>query len=52
MKVDVKKVNELRRELKFEIPKDRVSTKLDQVYREIGKSAKIKGFRPGKAPRF
>ena len=51
MKVEVKKVDALRRELKFEIPKDRVSKKLNEVYEEISKVAKIKGFRPGKAPR-
>ena len=51
MKVEVKKVDTLRRELKFEVPQDRVSKAMDQVYTEIGKHAKIKGFRPGKAPR-
>ena len=51
MKVEVKKVGATRRELRFEIPKDRVSKKLDEVYQDIGKEAEIKGFRPGKAPR-
>lgn len=51
MKVAVKKVDTLRRELKFEIPKDRVSKRLDEVFADISKVAKIKGFRPGKAPR-
>lgn len=51
MKVTVKKVNNLKRELKFEVPKDRVAKALNEVYAEIGKAAKIKGFRPGKAPR-
>ena len=51
MKIEVKKVDALRRELKFEIPKDRVSKKLSEVYEEISKVAKIRGFRPGKAPR-
>lgn len=51
MKVDVKKVNEIKRELRFEVPKDRVTSKLDDVYKDIAKNAKIKGFRPGKAPR-
>ncbi len=51
MKVEVKKLDATRRELKFLIPKERVSKKLDEIYSEIGKVAKIKGFRPGKAPR-
>ncbi len=51
MKVDVKNVDEIKRELKFEIPKDRVSKQLDEVYKDLGKKAKVKGFRPGKVPR-
>ncbi len=51
MKVEVKKVDALKRELKFEIPRERVAKAMDDVYTEIGKYAKIKGFRPGKVPR-
>ncbi|MDP8266110.1 MAG: trigger factor [Candidatus Aceula meridiana] len=51
MKVEVKKVDATKREMKFEISKDRIKQKLEEVYQEIGKTAKIKGFRPGKAPR-
>ncbi len=47
MKVEVKKVDATKRELKFEIPKDRVTQKLDQVYADIGKEAAVKGYRPG-----
>ena len=51
MKVDVKKVDTLKRELKFEVPRERVTKAMDEVYNEIGKHAKVKGFRPGKVPR-
>ena len=51
MKVDVKKIDPVRRELRFEIPRDRVKVTLDEVYSDIGKHAKVKGFRPGKVPR-
>ena len=51
MKVEVKKVDELKREIKFVIPKERVSAVLEEVYIEIGKRAKVKGFRQGKVPR-
>jgi len=51
MKVDVKKVDAVKRELKFEIPKERVSQKFNEVYKELGKIIKVKGFRPGKVPR-
>ena len=51
MKVEVKKVDALKREMRFEIPREKVSEAMDAVYTEIGKHAKIKGFRPGKVPR-
>lgn len=51
MKVEVKKVDAVKRELKFEIPKERVSKKMSEVYEDLGKAAKVKGFRPGKVPR-
>lgn len=51
MKIEVKKIDALRRELRFEIPKERVLKQMEEVYAEIGKVAKVKGFRPGKVPR-
>jgi len=51
MKVEVKKIDATKRELKFEVPKERVAKKLEEVYGELGKVATIKGSRPGKAPR-
>ncbi len=51
MKVEVKKVDALKRELNFEVPKERVAQTLDEVYQDLAKVAKVKGFRPGKVPR-
>jgi len=51
MKVEVKKVDALKREMKFEIPREKVTEAMDAVYNEIGKHAQVKGFRPGKVPR-
>mgnify|MGYP001603464934 FL=1 len=51
MKVVVKKVDAVKREMQFDIPKERVSQKLSEIYQDIGRVARIKGFRPGKAPR-
>lgn len=51
MKVEVKKIDSTKRELKFEVSRERVVKKLEEVYQDIGKEAAVKGFRPGKAPR-
>lgn len=51
MKVEVKKIDALSRELTFKVPRDRVDQKFDEVYKTIGRNASIKGFRKGKAPR-
>ncbi|MCD4780513.1 MAG: hypothetical protein K8S27_08210 [Candidatus Omnitrophica bacterium] len=51
MKVEVKIIDTTKRELQFEIPKERVAEFLDEVYVDISKKAKVKGFRPGKIPR-
>jgi len=37
--------------LDVEIPKEMVQKKYDEVYAQMGKEAKVPGFRPGKAPR-
>ncbi|MBL8013789.1 MAG: hypothetical protein JNN05_08085 [Candidatus Omnitrophica bacterium] len=51
MKIDVKKVDALKREIYFEVPKDKVSKMMDAVYDSVSKVAKVKGFRQGKVPR-
>lgn len=51
MKISVKKVDALRREMHFEVPQERVKGKLDEVLNNMVKHARIKGFRQGKAPR-
>ncbi len=51
MKVTSKQKKENKVTLNIEVPKDAVLKKFDEVYGEIGKEAKVPGFRPGKAPR-
>ncbi len=49
--IKMEDISPVRKKLSFEIPWNEVKDELDNVYREVGKKAKIKGFRPGKIPR-
>ena len=49
--MNMEELSSVKKKLSFEIPWNEVKNELDTVYRDIGKKAKIKGFRPGKIPR-
>ncbi len=49
--VKMEELSSVKKKLSLEIPWDDIKNELDTVYREIGKKAKLKGFRPGKIPR-
>jgi trigger factor len=51
MQVTVENLSSVKKILHIEIPGDKVATELDNAYNSLKKNAKIKGFRPGKAPR-
>ena len=51
MKVTVEDVSSVKKVLHFEIPEEKVVAELNDAYKTLKKNAKIKGFRPGKAPR-
>ncbi len=51
MQVTVEDVSSVKKILHIEIPEDKVVRELDNAYKNLKKTAKIKGFRPGKAPR-
>lgn len=51
MKVTVDDKSSVKKQLHIEVPLETVTAELDSAYRSIKKNAKIKGFRPGKAPR-
>jgi trigger factor len=49
--VKIEDISSVKKKLSFDIPWADVKSELDAVYRKVGKTAKIKGFRPGKIPR-
>jgi trigger factor len=51
MQVTVEDVSSVKKILHIEIPEDKVVSELDASYKNLKKTAKIKGFRPGKTPR-
>jgi trigger factor len=50
MQASVESVGSLERRLTFRLPADRVETQVGGRLREIARTARIKGFRPGKVP--
>ncbi len=51
LSVQVEDLSQVKKKMSFEVPWPFVKDELDSVYRDIGKKAKIKGFRQGKIPR-
>jgi len=50
MKTELVDVNETRKNLTVEIPRDVVDAEIDHVARDYSRRVRIPGFRPGKAP--
>ncbi len=51
MNVTVEDLSSVKKKLNIEIPAEDVARELDKAYGELKKTAKIRGFRPGKIPR-
>jgi trigger factor len=51
MQVTVEKLSPVLVELKVEIPATQVRNEVDKAYAALQRSARVKGFRPGKAPK-
>ncbi len=51
MQFTIEDVSAVKKILHFEIPKEKVASELDKAYENLKKTAKLKGFRPGKTPR-
>lgn len=50
MKTEVKKLDNLKREISVEVSGDIVKNKFEEVFKKISQEAKVPGFRPGHAP--
>lgn len=50
MKTEVKKLDNLKREISVEVNGDIVKNKFEEVFKKISQEAKVPGFRPGHAP--
>jgi trigger factor len=49
--VKIEDTSPVKKKISFNIPWADVKSELDTVYRKLGKTAKVKGFRPGRIPR-
>ena len=50
MMVSVEATGSLERKMKVQVPAERIEEEVDKRLREVGKTARLKGFRPGKVP--
>ncbi len=51
MRASAEEISPIKKKISIEIPEDQVGQEVDFFYKELGRTAKIKGFRPGKVPR-
>jgi trigger factor len=51
MQIEVARISPVVMELAIEVPADAVAAEIDKAYATLQKSARVRGFRPGKAPR-
>lgn len=51
LNTNVENLSDIKRKLQIVVPASNVTAEFDRAYKELGKRAKVKGFRPGKIPR-
>ena len=51
MKVAVESIGSFQRKIQITYPADKVKNELDTAFRQLGRRVRLRGFRPGKAPR-
>ncbi len=50
MKVSIQEISEIARKVHVELPQEKVDRQLQKAYRQLNRTAKVRGFRPGKVP--
>ena len=51
MKFDVEELSSVKKKINIVLPKEMLTEKINKAYKKLAKTANVKGFRPGKAPR-
>ena len=51
MSYQVEQVSPIQKKLVFTVPAKKVTSELDRAYKSLAKNVRLRGFRPGKAPR-
>src|SRR5512142_660946 len=51
MKIQVETISPVERKVTIEVDPDRVAKEMERSYTGLGRRVKLRGFRPGKAPR-
>ena len=50
MKISVEEISNIARKVHVELPEDKVNSHLKKAYQQLNRTAKVRGFRPGKVP--
>ncbi len=50
MKISVEEISQTARKVHVELPEEKVTRHLKKAYRQLNRTAKVRGFRPGKVP--